>query len=472
MVAAEPSHIGRYTLHGAIASGGMATIHYGRFRNDVGFARTVAIKRLLPHYATDPVFVAMLMDEARLAARIQHPNVVQTLDVIHEGDEVLLVLEYVHGASVGRILRAQADRGQRVPVPIAAAIVAGALHGVHAAHEAKDERGQLLELIHRDLSPDNILVDESGIARVVDFGIAKARGRSQQATRPGGVKGKLAYMAPEQVHGATSRQSDVFSMGIVLWEMLVGDRLFGGAYDGEILAAVLTTKVAKPSKRRPEVPLALENVVLKSLRRVAGNRYATALEMAMAIEASVPIAAASEVATWLQALMADALESQRREVAEIERTDPDAVVGRAAESVVKARGAGARRPRSRPAVVAALAGGLALAGLVYVLAGRTPDEPPRALPPSDPTSSAVATSDPSPPEPSSTAEPSLPPGSAPSSSVAVSGTVSGMVSGTVSGQQPPRVDRRPHPPPARSRECDPPFTLDSRGVRTWKRQCF
>jgi serine/threonine-protein kinase len=463
MVAAEPSHIGRYTLHGAIASGGMATIHYGRFRNDVGFARTVAIKRLLPRYASDPVFVAMLMDEARLAARIQHPNVVQTLDVIHEGDEVLLVLDYVHGASVGRILRAQTERGQRVPVPIAAALVAGALHGVHAAHEAKDERGQLLELIHRDLSPDNILVDESGIARVVDFGIAKARGRSQQATRPGGLKGKLAYMAPEQVHGETSRRSDVFSMGIVLWEMLVGDRLFGGAYDGEILAAVLTTKVPRPSKRRPEVPLALENVVLKSLRRVPGNRYATALEMAMAIEASVPIAAASEVATWLQALMADELETQRRVVAEIERTDPDALVGEAVKSAATARGAGASERPSRRAHLAAVAGGFALAVLVYVLASRRGDEAQRAVAPA---SGGPIAATPSTPESSATSEPPPPPGSALASSSS---------SGSSSGQ-PARVDRRSHPPPQppgpRTRECDPPFTIDSKGVRTWKRQCF
>lgn len=467
---AEPSQIGRYTLHGTIATGGMATIHYGRFRSEGGFARTVAIKRLLPVFAGDPGFVTMLIDEARLAARIRHPNVVQTLDVIHQGEEVLLVLEYVHGASVGRVVRALAERGERVPIPIAAAIVAGALHGVHAAHEAKDESNQPLELIHRDLSPDNLLLDESGVVRVVDFGIAKARGRAQQATKPGGLKGKLPYMAPEQVHGDTSRRSDLFSMGVVLWELLVGERLFDGAHDAEILAAVLTARVARPSKLRPEVPAALESVVLQSLRRSPGNRYATALEMALAIEQAVPIAAASEVASWMSALFHDELEARRREVAEIERAEMDSAPADAAASsrASPSRASRGSRPSrlSRRLLVAALAVGLLLL-LVVVAAGRSTrtDADGAAVPaPSTPGPSAVASAASSATFGSESPAEALAPAPAASSDPAVSSS------------RAPRGDRRPHgaSPSGRPRSaaCDPPFTIDAKGARTWKRECF
>ncbi|MDB4937585.1 MAG: protein kinase [Labilithrix sp.] len=460
MPADEPSHIGRYTLHGAIARGGMATIHYGRFTNDVGFARTVAIKRLLPELAVDPGFVTMFVDEARLAARIQHPNVVQTLDVIREGSEVLLVLEYVHGASVGRIQRTLAERGERMPPAIAAAIVVGALHGVHAAHEARDERGELLELIHRDLSPDNILVDESGIARVADFGVAKARGRLQQATQPGGLKGKLRYMAPEQVHGNTSRRSDVFAMGVVLWEMLVGARLFDGSYDGEILAAVLTARVPRPSARRVKVPPALEDVLVKSLARMPVARHATALDMAIAIESSITVASASEVASWLHELLAETLEAQHREVAAIERAEgePSARSGDAPEHRARTRDEESLVQRRRGLVSAALAGGVVLVLLVLAaMAGR--DETPAQ--------GAATTSSASPartPSPSSLPVGSELPASEPPLDEATSQPT------PAGSTNRPRTDRRPRRP--RSTACDPPFTIDSQGVRTWKRQCF
>jgi serine/threonine protein kinase len=450
-MSAEPSHIGRYTLYGAIARGGMATIHYGRFTNDVGFARTVAIKRLLPELAVDPGFVTMLMDEARLAARIQHPNVVQTLDVIREGSEVLLVLDYVHGASIGSILRALAERGERMPPAIAAALAVGALHGVHAAHEAKDERGELLELIHRDLSPDNILVDESGIARVADFGVAKARGRLQQATRPGGLKGKLRYMAPEQVHGDTSRRSDVFAMGVVLWEMLVGEHLFHGAYDGEILAAVLTARVPRPSTRGVTAPSALEDVLLKSVGRMPLARYATALEMAIAIESSITIASASEVATWLHGLLAEALDAQHREVAAIERAE----IGPRGEAEgpeyrVRTREQESHIERRRRLGTAALAGGVVLVLLVLAAMARQSGAPVvEAATSASATPAAIASAPPVP----APIESEQPASEAPAGSPAR-----------------PRTDRRPHKP--RSTACDPPFTIDSQGVRTWKRQCF
>src|SRR5262245_60206940 len=172
--------IGRYALHDAIASGGMATVHLGKLLGAVGFARTVAIKRLHAQFAKDPDFVAMFLDEARIAGRIRHPNVVPILDFVQDDGELLLVMEYVHGESLARLARSwRTSTGQGVPVPIALSIMSAALYGLHAAHEATDERGAPLDIVHRDVSPQNILVSHDGVARVVDFGVAKAAGRMQ-----------------------------------------------------------------------------------------------------------------------------------------------------------------------------------------------------------------------------------------------------------------------------------------------------
>src|SRR5580700_11191148 len=226
--------VGRYALHHEIASGGMATVHIGRLLGPVGFARTVAIKRLHPHLARNPEFVAMFLDEARLAARIRHPNVVSTLDVVATEGELFVVMEYVPGDSLARLLFAAKERSERVPLSVAASIMVDMLHGLHAAHEASDERGQPLNLVHRDVSPHNVLVGTDGAAHLIDFGVAKATGRAQ-VTREGQLKGKLAYMAPEQLGGSpVDRRADVFGASVVLWEMLTGQRLFDGADEGEI----------------------------------------------------------------------------------------------------------------------------------------------------------------------------------------------------------------------------------------------
>ena len=205
--AAAPLVVGRYAICDAIASGGMATVHLGRLIGPVGFSRTVAVKRLHPQFAHDPDFTSMFLDEARLAARVQHPNVVPTLDVVLANDELLLVMEYVRGEALSRLVRAARERGERLPPRIVGAIASGALQGLHAAHEAVDEKGRPLGLVHRDMSPQNILVGVDGTARVLDFGIAKAEGRAH-ATREGQVKGKLLYMPPEQLQGKAACRDD------------------------------------------------------------------------------------------------------------------------------------------------------------------------------------------------------------------------------------------------------------------------
>jgi eukaryotic-like serine/threonine-protein kinase len=196
-----PIRVGRYALFDALASGGMATVYLGRLTGAAGFSRTVAVKRLHPNFAKEADFVGMLVDEARLAGRIRHPNVVPTLDVVQLPDELMLVMEYVHGEALSKLLRNVAAAKAQIPLPIASSIMIGSLHGLHAAHEATDERGAPLEIIHRDVSPQNILVGVDGNPRILDFGVARATGRIQ-ATGDGKLKGKLAYMAPEQLRGA------------------------------------------------------------------------------------------------------------------------------------------------------------------------------------------------------------------------------------------------------------------------------
>ena len=221
-----PAVIGRYALYDQIAAGGMATVHFGRLHGPVGFSRLVAVKRLHPEFSRDREFVSMFIDEARHAARVRHPNVVQTLNVVDTEGELFVVMEYVQGESLARLLQAARTAGP-VPIPIACAIMCGVLNGLHAAHEATDTDGEPLGLVHRDVSPQNVLVGVDGIPRVLDFGIALVTSR-KRTTGDGKLKGKFGYMAPEHIDGHACRQSDVFATGIVLWEVLTGKRLFGG----------------------------------------------------------------------------------------------------------------------------------------------------------------------------------------------------------------------------------------------------
>jgi serine/threonine-protein kinase len=313
--------IGRYALYAEIASGGMAAIHIGRLMGPVGFARTVAIKRLHPPLAKDPEFVAMFLDEARLAARIRHPNVVSTLDVVATEGELFVVMEYVQGESLARLLRAVRTNNELVPPPVAASIIVGVLHGLHAAHEARDERGEPLRIVHRDVSPHNILVGTDGAAHVIDFGVAKARGR-MQVTQQGQIKGKLSYMPSEQLLGnGLDHRADIFAASIVLWESLTGQRLFQGIDDGEIYAKVLLGNIEPPSKHAPGLPAAVDAIVMKGLARDREQRYPTARDMALAIEKAMPLATPSQVGEWVERLVGDSLAERTEQIADIERDD-------------------------------------------------------------------------------------------------------------------------------------------------------
>jgi len=309
--------VGRYRLCDAIASGGMATVHIGRLLGPAGFTRTVAIKRLHPQFAGDPEFVSMFLDEARLAARIRHPNVIPTLEVVAAQGELFLVMEYVHGESLAALVADARGRGAPVPPAIAVSILSGCLHGLHAAHGACDERGQRLGIVHRDVSPQNLLVGADGMTRVLDFGVAKAIGR-MHTTREGQVKGKLAYMAPEQLQAeGVTPNADVYAASVVLWETLTGRRLFAGDNETIVLARVLAGHIEPPSRISPDLAR-FDEVVMTGLARRPEERWGTAHEMALALERCETPASHAEVAKWLEDVAGSRLHDRAERVARIE----------------------------------------------------------------------------------------------------------------------------------------------------------
>jgi serine/threonine-protein kinase len=317
-----PYVLGRYTVYKQIAAGGLGSVHFGRLRGPSGFRRTVAIKRAHPYLRGREQLALMFIDEARLAARIRHPNVVSTLDVIDTATDLALVMDYVQGESLCALHTAAAMRGERVPLLIAASIMVGVLHGLHAAHEALDEQGKPLGIVHRDVSPQNILVGVDGIPRVVDFGIAKAAGRLQAKTDVSAIKGKYAYMAPEQVRGdPVSRLTDVFAASIVFWELVTGERLFEGRTDAETVQRVLLSRIRPASAYVADLPPEIDRILSRGLVREPDGRYASAREMALEIEACLPPVRLSEVGAWVERLAGRTLAKRAADLAEIERAE-------------------------------------------------------------------------------------------------------------------------------------------------------
>jgi serine/threonine protein kinase len=336
-----PRIVGRYALFDEIAAGGMATIHLGRLVGPVGFARTVAIKSLHPQFARDPEFVESFLDEARLASRIQHPNVVSTVDVVTTEGEVFLVMEYVAGESLAKLVRSALKKGMEIPPSIALSILAGMLHGLHATHEARNEKREPMNIVHRDVSPQNILVGLDGISRVLDFGVAKAAMRAQ-ATRDGQMKGKLSYMSPEQLNSReVDRRTDVFAAGIVAWECLVGRRLFAGSDPGEVLAKVLTLDIPSPREVSLSVPEPISVAIMRALEREPDRRWATAREFAICLEQSGTLAAGHRVGEWVEEHATDALRERQRRVTAVESATIDLALDPATQTI-------SERPIQRP----------------------------------------------------------------------------------------------------------------------------
>jgi eukaryotic-like serine/threonine-protein kinase len=323
----------RYELVAELASGGMATVFLGRILGVGGFQRFVAIKRLHPHLASEQEFVEMFLDEARLAASIHHPNVVSILEVGTSDRGYYLVMEYIEGDTLARLLARATTSRERIPVPIVIRVVLDTLNGLHAAHELRDDNEHLLNLVHRDVSPQNILVGINGTARITDFGVARAATRLS-STRSGQLKGKLAYMAPEQARGGViDRRADVFAVGTVLWEVLADKRLFKGEGEADTLNRVLFEPIPRLREIAPSVPPVLEAVTMKSLERDPEKRQISAQAFAEELEKAArsvhAIATVREVAEYVTKVLGQDIAQQREAVrawlaqSEPSRTDLD-----------------------------------------------------------------------------------------------------------------------------------------------------
>jgi serine/threonine-protein kinase len=306
-----PKELGAYEIIAEIARGGMGSVYLARRAGEGGFQRLFAVKAMHPHLAEDSAFVEMLKDEARIAARLHHQNVVPVLDLGTQDHIPYVVMEYVDGCAMSALM---ARNREHRPPELLVSILVDALEGLHAAHTLTDDDGNPLHLVHRDVTPQNILIGVDGSAKITDFGIAKAEARIT-TTRPGVFKGKFAYMAPEQLVGDgenIDHRADIFAAGAVLWTALTGQRLFRGDTDGATLHNVMHKQVVAPSTIGLNPPVELDAVCLRALERDPDKRFPTAREMADALRAAMPkIGPRTKVAEWVTTSFRAEIDSRR-----------------------------------------------------------------------------------------------------------------------------------------------------------------
>jgi tRNA A-37 threonylcarbamoyl transferase component Bud32 len=277
--------IGKYKLVRLIAAGGMAEVYLARQAGAAGFQKLVCLKRILPHLARDKQFVEMFLNEARLAARLDHPNIVSIFDLGGANGNYFIAMEFIDGPSLRAVAKRAHERGERLPIAEIVKIVSMAASGLHYAHELAGDNGKPLGLVHRDISPDNILVHRNGAAKVVDFGIAKAA-NSGGLTRTGTLKGKVAYMPPEQLRGdPLDRRADVFALGVVLYEMVAGQRPWEGDSEVSLIGRIISEEPRPLSSGRPDAPAGLAAVIDRALAKDREARYASCHDLQADLEA-------------------------------------------------------------------------------------------------------------------------------------------------------------------------------------------
>jgi serine/threonine protein kinase len=326
--------LGRYRVVNEIGVGGMASVHLARMDGPGGFQKWVAIKRIHPHLIAEEAIVRMFLDEARVAARISHPNVATVFDLGKDRDTYWIAMEYLHGEPLREVVRKSGDAGVPTPPEIACRLIADAAEGLHAAHELVGKNGESLNLIHRDVTPHNLFVTYDGTTKVVDFGIAKFSPR-MSSTRAGTLKGKLAYMSPEQVRGEPiDRRADIFALGVVLWELTTGQRLFRTGNDLRTLKRVEECAILRPSSIVRGYPIDLEKIVLRALARDRAERFVNARELSRTLQSILIrrglFIGSDEVAAYMRALFKDRISQREAELRSAEEytqiVSPDPLV--------------------------------------------------------------------------------------------------------------------------------------------------
>jgi serine/threonine protein kinase len=325
---------GKYLLLDRIASGATAAVYRGRVRGEAGFERVVAVKRILPHMAGDPEFVRTFVREAKTAALLTHTNICPIFELGKVGDSLYMAMECVAGKDLGRITRRLAKRGETMPPVIAAWIAAKLCDALEHAHNLKDPTGQPAGIVHRDLSPTNIMISYEGQVKLIDFGLAKAVGRAQQ-TNVDALKQKLGYMSPEMVKGRPlDARSDVFGVGICLYELVTSRRLFAGKNDMDTLKLVALASIPPPSAVAEDPPEQLEAIIMRALRRDPEERYQTAAEMGQAlhdfIRSSDPLLGPNKLADWMVEHFAEDRDQEHDHLTKLlaASSDPDVIVAR------------------------------------------------------------------------------------------------------------------------------------------------
>ncbi|MGE0784793.1 MAG: serine/threonine-protein kinase [Sandaracinaceae bacterium] len=389
----EPSddplgRLGSYDLLKLLAQGGMGRVYLARERGEGGFTRLVALKKIHDHLSRERAFVDMFLDEARIASRIQHPHVCSVYDFGRAGNAYFIAMEYLKGLPLSEVLR---ELGTRPPEDsperfrMGAHLLAQACEGLHAAHELRDSQGRLLQVVHRDVSPHNLFVTFDGTARVLDFGIARAVDRVAESTT-GRVKGKFAYMAPEQALGKeVDRRADVFSLGVILWELLTLERLFRRDSPAETVLLVVSEPVPAPSMVAPQIPYQLERIAMRALSRDPDKRFASCREMAAALTRATgqlgPPVTAGDAEDWMRKLFPGEAERAHSIYTTFshDMLDPVEVTGQRVKSTTSGQLSSRRRGRSTGVPIAVALGITAVAAAAAFGIAKLTNEPARVL---------------------------------------------------------------------------------------------
>ena len=325
MTEKDQKNLGRYKLLALLATGGMAEIHLAQQAGIKGFERLVVVKKILPQLASEEAFLEMFFDEARIASRLNHPNIVQIYDLGQEGDDYFMAMEYLEGESLSFLERETRKKERYMSPALAAGIIAQVCDGLEYAHSFRDHEDQTLNIVHRDVSPQNVIVLFSGGVKLVDFGIAKAASQMHK-TQVGTIKGKLSYLAPEQCVGkGVDHRSDIFSLGIILWELLTRRRLFKRDNEGATLNAVLNEEIPKIRTVRPQVPVSLESVAMRALNKAPEDRFQSAGEMGAALRDYLlktgEAAGTAEIATFINGSLGERAKNKKSMLEKIRTSD-------------------------------------------------------------------------------------------------------------------------------------------------------